>query len=58
MTHNTLKLTHHGRETYAVYYGADFVLKRPLPTMGAQECANWLKKQHKTNIQYRIKIYP
>lgn len=42
------KLKHHGRETYAVYYGADFVLKRPLPNMTAEEYAKWLIKQHKT----------
>ena len=42
------KLKHHGRETYAVYYGADFVLKRPLPNMSESECAKWLIKQHKT----------
>ena len=42
------KLKHHGRETYAVYYGADFVLKRPLPNMSEAECAKWLQKQHKT----------
>lgn len=42
------KLKHHGRETYAVYYGDDFVLKRPLPNMGESECAKWLDKQHRT----------
>lgn len=42
------KLKHHGRETYAVYYGDAFVLKRPLPNMSEDECAKWLKKQHKT----------
>ncbi len=42
------KLQHHGRETYAVYYGDDFVLKRPLPNMSDAECAKWLEKQHKT----------
>ena len=41
-------LEHHGRETYAVYYGDDFVLKRPLPNMSDAEVAKWLKKQHKT----------
>ena len=41
-------LEHHGRETYAVYYGDDFVLKRPLPNMSDTEVAKWLKKQHKT----------
>lgn len=39
---------HHGRETYAVYYGDDFVLKRPLPNMSNTEFAKWLVKQHKT----------
>ena len=42
------KLKHHGRETYAVYYGDAFVLKRPLPNMSEDECAKWLKKQHQT----------
>lgn len=42
------KLKHHGRETYAVYYGDGFVLKRPLPNMSDEECAKWLQKQHKT----------
>lgn len=42
------KLKHHGRETYAVYYGDDFVLKRPLPNMSVEDCAKWLKKQHRT----------
>jgi len=42
------KLKHHGRETYAVYYGDGFVLKRPLPNMSETECAKWLKKQHQT----------
>lgn len=42
------KLKHHGRETYAVYYGDDFVLKRPLPNMSDVECAKWLQKQHNT----------
>ena len=41
-------LEHHGRETYAVYYGDDFVLKRPLPNMSDAEFAKWLKKQHET----------
>ncbi len=38
----------HGRETYAVYYGDDFVLKRPLPDSGDVKKQLWLKKQHKT----------
>lgn len=44
------KLNHlnHGRETYAVYYGDDFVLKRPLPTFGPDAMNTWLVKQHKT----------
>ena len=42
------KLKHHGRETYAVYYGDDFVLKRPLPNMSEAEFAKWLEKQHRT----------
>lgn len=42
------KLKYHGRETYAVHYGDDFVLKRPLPNMSETECAKWLEKQHKT----------
>ncbi len=42
------KLKHHGRETYAVYYGDGFVLKRPLPNMSESECAKWLQKQHQT----------
>jgi hypothetical protein len=43
------KLEHHGRETYAVYYGDQFVIKRPLPNMGPDAQAKWLIKQHKTN---------
>ena len=46
--HDIHNLQHHGRETYAVYYGDDFVLKRPLPKMSDAECAKWLEKQHKT----------
>lgn len=38
----------HGRETYAVYYGDDFVLKRPLPTLSEEKKHEWLAKQHKT----------
>ncbi len=38
----------HGRETYAVYYGDDYVNKRPLPTMGDDARAKWLAKQHRT----------
>lgn len=36
----------HGRETYAVYYGDKFVMKRPLPTLSIAECDKWLDKQH------------
>ena len=45
-----IKTLNHGRETYAVYYGADFVLKRPLPNMGQAAKDAWLAKQHKTQI--------
>lgn len=45
-----IKTLNHGRETYAVYYGADFVLKRPLPNMGQAAKDAWLVKQHKTQI--------
>ena len=38
----------HGRETYAVYYGDGFVLKRPLPGFGDDKKRAWLEKQHKT----------
>ena len=41
-------LPNHGRETYAVYYGDRFVLKRPLPTLGEQARTAWLQKQHRT----------
>ncbi len=41
-------LKNHGRETYAVYYGDDFVLKRPLPTFNDKAKDLWLAKQHKT----------
>ncbi len=43
-----LQNLNHGRETYAVYYGDDFVLKRPLPTFGDDARNAWLAKQHKT----------
>lgn len=36
----------HGRETYAVYYGDKFVMKRPLPTTSLSKCDEWLAKQH------------
>lgn len=42
------KLENHGRETYAVYYGDDFVLKRPLPNFGEEAQEKWLAKQYKT----------
>ena len=38
----------HGRETYVVYYGNDFILKRPLPTLNDDKRAAWLAKQQKT----------
>lgn len=41
-------LKNHGRETYAVYYGDEFVLKRPLPTFNDAAKTAWLAKQHKT----------
>ncbi len=41
-------LENHGRETYAVYYGDKFVLKRPLPTFTLEKRNAWLAKQHKT----------
>lgn len=42
------KLQNHGRETYAVYYGDSFVLKRPLPNFGEEAQDKWLEKQHRT----------
>ncbi len=42
---NTLN---HGRETYVVYYGGGFVLKRPLPSFNDAQKDAWLEKQHKT----------
>lgn len=38
----------HGRETYVVYYGPDFILKRPLPTTLESEKPKWLAKQIRT----------
>ena len=38
----------HGRETYIADFGADFVMKRPLPTFGDAACAQWLAKQQRT----------
>lgn len=43
-----IKTLLHGRETYAVYYGNTFVMKRPLPDMSEESQNNWLVKQHKT----------
>ena len=37
----------HGRESYVMYYG-DYVLKRPLPTLGEDARKKWLEKQHRT----------
>lgn len=48
MTKKVRKLDYHGRETYAVYYGAEHVLKRPLPSFGQDAQINWLIKQHRT----------
>lgn len=38
----------HGRETYVVYYGPDYILKRPLPTTLDADKPKWLAKQHRT----------
>ncbi len=38
----------HGRETYIADFGADFVMKRPLPTLGDDARNEWLAKQHRT----------
>lgn len=38
----------HGRETYIADFGAEFVMKRPLPTFGPDACKSWLAKQHRT----------
>lgn len=43
-----IRTLNHGRETYAVYYGDGYVLKRPLPTMGVDAQNAWLEKQHRT----------
>lgn len=48
MTSEIKNLANHGRETYAVYYGDRFVLKRPLPTFSTEKRNAWLNKQHKT----------
>lgn len=45
---NKIKNLNHGRETYAVYYGDEFVLKRPLPTFSEDVRKKWLEKQHRT----------
>ncbi len=37
----------HGRESYVSYYG-EYVLKRPLPTLGDAARVKWLAKQHRT----------
>lgn len=37
----------HGRESYVSYYG-EYVLKRPLPMLGAEARDKWLAKQHTT----------
>ena len=47
MTQNTNHLIH-GRETYIADFGADFVMKRPLPTFGTTARDEWLAKQHRT----------
>ena len=52
MTDTINNLKYHGYETYAVHYGDDFVLKRPLPNKSENERKKWLEKQHKT--QQRI----
>lgn len=38
----------HGRETYIADFGVDFVMKRPLPTLGDVARQKWLAKQHRT----------
>ena len=49
-------LKYHGYETYAVHYGDDFVIKRPLPNKSDHERQKWLEKQHKTQkIIYDIR---
>lgn len=42
------KILNHGRETYAVYYGDDFVMKRPLENFSDEQKQKWLEKQHNT----------
>lgn len=48
MADEIINLPNHGRETYAVYYGDRFVLKRPLPYFNDASKKAWLKKQHDT----------
>ncbi|MBQ2017062.1 MAG: phosphotransferase, partial [Alphaproteobacteria bacterium] len=43
-----LKNLIHGRETYIADFGTDFVMKRPLPTLGDDARKKWLAKQHRT----------
>lgn len=38
----------HGHETEVVYYGPDFVVKRPLSTYKPEQRESWLEKQHRT----------
>ncbi len=45
---NELKHLIHGRETYIADFGPDFVMKRPLPTLGDAARDQWLAKQHRT----------
>ena len=45
---NELKNLIHGRETYIADFGPDFVMKRPLPTLGDTARDQWLAKQHRT----------
>lgn len=45
---DVLKNLIHGRETYIADFGADFVMKRPLPTLGDDARQKWLAKQHRT----------
>ncbi|MBO7642639.1 MAG: phosphotransferase [Alphaproteobacteria bacterium] len=48
MSETINNLKYHGYETYAVHYGDDFVIKRPLPNKSDAERKKWLEKQHKT----------
>ena len=38
----------HGRETYIADFGADLVMKRPLPEFTQVQKDKWLQKQHRT----------